>query len=83
MSDLDLVEEYPKEYTTTLFEKVLMASKRAKDLHRGQTQLVPSYHRDTYVALEEIRENAIKLEYREEAPPAHLGHHEGDEEEDV
>lgn len=84
MSNMELVEEYPKEIEMTMFEKVIMASKRAKDLHRGQNELVDSFHRDTYVSIEEINKGYIKLEYREEAPAPMLSDaHDGDEEEDA
>ena len=73
MSDLDLVEDYPREYEMTQFEKVLLAAKRAKDLHVGRAaQLVPSTHKHPYMALEEIKEGAVGLEYRTEEPVAGL-----------
>jgi DNA-directed RNA polymerase omega subunit len=73
MSYLDLVEEYPREYEMTQFEKVLVAAKRAKDLHLGKAaQLVPSEHKHPYMALEELKETAITIAYREEEPKAAL-----------
>ncbi|MDH4224487.1 MAG: DNA-directed RNA polymerase subunit omega [Deltaproteobacteria bacterium] len=72
MSYLDLVEEYPKSFDMTLFEKIIMASKRAKDLHRGHEPLVHSPHKDTYVALEEINTDKITLEYRDDEPVENL-----------
>ncbi|HUJ73992.1 MAG TPA: DNA-directed RNA polymerase subunit omega [bacterium] len=69
MSYLALVEEYPKKSELTQFEKVLVAARRAKDLHRGQqAQLVESEHKEPYVALEELREGKIHRVYREEEP---------------
>jgi DNA-directed RNA polymerase subunit K/omega len=35
MTGLNLVEEYPKDAELTQFEKVLVAARRAKDLHKG------------------------------------------------
>jgi DNA-directed RNA polymerase subunit K/omega len=83
MSYLDLVEEYPKEYKVTLFEKVLMAAKRAKALHAGKMPLVNSMYKDTHLALEEIRQNKIRLAYREDEPTQELAYtrDEGEEEE--
>ena len=66
MSYLDLVEEYPKDYETTLFEKIIMASRRAKDLARGKAPLIDSIHRETYLAIEEIREGYLGLVYRDD-----------------
>ena len=66
MSYLDLVEEYPKDYKTTLFEKIIMASRRAKNLARGKAPLIDSIHRETYMAIEEIREGYIGLVYRDD-----------------
>lgn len=69
MSYLDLVEEYPKDNKMTLFEKVIMTSKRAKDLHAGKTPLIPTGHTSAYQALEEVKEGAISLIYRDEEEP--------------
>lgn len=66
MSYLDLVEAHTKEYKVTLFEKVIMASKRAKALHAGKTPLVDSLHKESYMALEEIRDGKVYLVYRDE-----------------
>ena len=83
MSDLDLVENYPREYESTQFEKVLIAAKRAKDLHTGRaSQLVPSLHKHPYMALEEINEKAIQLEYREGEPVAEISADGGDTEDE-
>ncbi|MBI3992420.1 MAG: DNA-directed RNA polymerase subunit omega [Candidatus Lambdaproteobacteria bacterium] len=83
MSDLDLVEDYPREFEMTQFEKVLLAARRAKDLHVGRAaQLVPSTHKHPYMALEEIKEQAIALEYREEALPEALPDEADDADED-
>jgi len=69
MSNLILIEEYPKDATVTQFEKVLVAAKRAKDLHRGtKVPLVETEHKDTYIALEEIKAQKIHSSYREEEP---------------
>ena len=69
MSYLTLVEEYPKDASMTQFEKVLVAAKRAKDLHKGtRSPLVESEHKDTYVALEELKTSSIRSSYKEEEP---------------
>ena len=83
MSYLELVEEYPKDYKVTLFEKVLMAAKRAKSLHGGKMPLINSLHKDTYLALEEMRQNKIRLAYREEEASQELAYvsDDGDDEE--
>ena len=70
MSYLDLVEEYPKNTKMTLFEKVIMTSKRAKDLHAGKTPLIPTDHTSAYQAIEEVKEGAIVLIYRDEEEQA-------------
>jgi len=75
---LDLVEEYPREFAMTQFEKVLVASKRAKALHAGKDQLVVSDHNPTYVALDELNQGAIRLVYKEE-PVAMIEDENGDE----
>lgn len=74
MSYLELVEEYPRDYKATLFEKVLMAAKRAKALHAGKMPLLSSLHKDTYLALEEIRNGKLNLAYREEELPQELAY---------
>jgi DNA-directed RNA polymerase omega subunit len=67
MPNLNLVEEYPKDAQLTQFEKVLIAAKRAKDLHKGtKVPLLETEHKDTYVALEEIRADKIHSSYRED-----------------
>ena len=41
MDNPELVEEYPREYELTQFEKIQVAAKRAKDLHNAnKTPLV-------------------------------------------
>lgn len=74
MTYLELVEEYPRDYKVTLFEKVLMAAKRAKALHNGKMPLVASMRKDTYLALEEARHEMIRLAYREEELPQELAY---------
>jgi DNA-directed RNA polymerase omega subunit len=69
MTYLSLIEEYPKDAEVTQFEKVLVAARRAKDLHRGtKVPLLETEHKDTYIALEEIRAKKIYSSYREEEP---------------
>lgn len=69
MTKLSLVEEYPKDTQLTQFEKVLVAAKRAKDLHKGtRAPVVESDHKDTYIALEELKAGATHATYKEEEP---------------
>jgi len=83
MTKLSLVEEYPKDTQLTQFEKVLVAAKRAKDLHKGtRGPVVESDHKDTYIALEELKAGAIHSTYKEEEPgelPAPLAEEEEEE----
>ncbi|MCH8075038.1 MAG: DNA-directed RNA polymerase subunit omega [SAR324 cluster bacterium] len=70
MSYLDLVEEFPIKPSLTQFEKILIAVKRAKDLHEeDKVQLVFNHHTSPYLALQEIRDGLITPVYREEEPP--------------
>ena len=70
MNPLQLVEEYPREYELTQFEKVLMAACRAKDLHNiGKAPLLETEYKSPYTALAEILAKKIHLAYREEEPP--------------
>ena len=70
---LDLVEEYPREPIMTQFEKVLMVSKRAKDLHNDdRAPYVEDDYKAPYLALAEMGAGALKLVYREEEPPPKL-----------
>jgi DNA-directed RNA polymerase subunit K/omega len=82
MSYLDLVEDYARDFKLTLFEKVLLAAKRAKALHLGKMPLVDSLRKDTYLALEELKEGKIELAYREEEKHHQIGFgaEEGDDE---
>ncbi len=67
MKNHNLIEEYPREYESTQFEKVLLAAKRAKDLHNAdKAPMVLSDRKAGYVALEEILEKKIFLLYKEE-----------------
>ncbi len=83
MSYLKLVENYPKIVEMTQFEKVLVAAKRAKDLHNGgKVPLIDTEHKPPYAALEELRDGAILRIYREEEPePVAVPAPEEDEEE--
>ena len=66
---LNLVEEYPRQPTMTQFEKVLMAAKRAKDLHNeDKAPYVEDDHKAAYLALAELRAKAIRLVYKEDEP---------------
>jgi DNA-directed RNA polymerase subunit K/omega len=69
MTTLSLVEEYPKDTQLTQFEKVLVAAKRCKDLHKGtRAPLIDSERKDTYIALEELKTGSIHASYQEEEP---------------
>lgn len=72
MSYLGLVEEFPKEPKLTQFEKILVAARRAKDLHdHDKVELVHDHFTAPYIALQELKEGIILSVYREdEAPPA-------------
>ena len=71
---LELVEEYPREPVLTQFEKILVAAKRAKDLHdHDKVELVHSHLTAPYTALQELRLGMILAAYApEEEPPALL-----------
>ncbi len=69
MSYLDLVEEFPKNPEITQFEKIIIAARRAKDLHdHGRVSLVENHHTAPYLALQELRDEIIMPTYREEEP---------------
>ncbi|HEX9844506.1 MAG TPA: hypothetical protein VGC20_17235 [bacterium] len=71
MSYLELVEEFPKEPELTQFEKILVAAKRAKDLHdHDKVELVYNHFTAPYSALQELKEGIIMPVYREEEEPA-------------
>ena len=84
MDNPELVEEFPREYERTQFEKIKVAAKRAKDLHNSQrAALVDSNRTAPYVALEELSSGMIKIVYREEEIiPMITGEAEEAEEED-
>ncbi len=82
MSYLDLVEAHTKDYKVTLFEKVIMASKRAKALHAGRTPRVDSLHKESYMALEEIRDEKVYLVYRDEDSYDELAFRGGEQEDE-
>lgn len=82
MSYLDLVEEFPINPELTQFEKILIAVKRAKDLHEeDKAQLVYNHHTSPYLALQELRDGMITAAYREEQPPSEQIEDDGDDEE--
>lgn len=69
MDNPELVEEYPRDYELTQFEKIQVAAKRAKDLHNAnKTPLVETGRTAPYTALEELKEGVIRTVYREEEP---------------
>jgi DNA-directed RNA polymerase omega subunit len=85
MSYLNLVEEYPKGAEVTQFEKILVAAKRAKDLHAGgKTPLVDTLHKEPYAALEEIKAGKVRRIYRpdEVAPAVALTPEEGEDDDE-
>ena len=66
---INLVEEYSREPVMTQFEKVLMTSKRAKDLHNeDKAPYVEEDHKAPFLALAELRAGAIRLVYKEAEP---------------
>jgi DNA-directed RNA polymerase subunit K/omega len=70
---LDLVEEFPKEPGLTQFEKILVAARRAKDLHdHDKVELIHDHFTAPYIALQELREGFIRPVYREEEEPTVL-----------
>ncbi len=70
MNPMQLVEEFPREYELTQFEKVLVAARRAKDLHNiGKAPLLETHHKSPYTALAELKAKKIIPAYREEEPP--------------
>jgi DNA-directed RNA polymerase subunit K/omega len=78
---LDLVEEFPKHPEYTQFEKIIITAKRAKALHNEDK--APSFlsdHTAPYLALQELKEDRVRLVYRE-APAAALIESEEDVEE--
>ncbi len=84
MSYLDLIEEFPKNPPYTQFEKILIAARRAKDLHdEDRAPLAHDHLTAPYIALQELRDELILPSYQED-PPADLVEDEsedGDEEE--
>ena len=56
-----LVENYPAEYELTQFEKVLVAARRAKDLHRGDAHaLLDEVGKASYIALLEFERGLVE-----------------------
>ena len=83
MSYLDLVEEFPRDNEQTQFEKILVAAKRAKDLHdHDKIPLAYNHHTAPYLALQELREGKITSVYREEEPLEELPKEEGEDNEE-
>ena len=83
MSYLDLVEEFPRDNVQTQFERILVAAKRAKDLHdHDKIPLAYNHHTAPYLALQELREGKIISVYREEEPKEVLAEGEGEENEE-
>jgi len=83
MSYLDLIEEYPRDPKLTQFEKILLAAKRAKDLHdHDKISLADDHFTSPYLALQEIKEGKINLTYSEEESAPVLIEDESDDGED-
>lgn len=83
MDNPDLVEEYPRDFKMTQFEKIIVAAKRAKDLHNhDKAAMVDSQRKIPYVALEELRQDEIKAIYREEEKVELLAEDSEDEEDE-
>ena len=72
MENRELVEEYPREYEMTQFEKILVAAKRAKDLHTGRRAALVDFRKESYQAIQEINEGRLELIYKEDEPVAAL-----------
>lgn len=71
MSYLELVEEFPKSPELTQFEKILVAAKRAKDLHdHDKIELVHIHFTAPYTALQELKQGMIRPVYRDEEEAA-------------
>ncbi len=81
MSYLELVEEFPKNPPYTQFEKILLAARRAKDLHDGdKAPLAYNHPTSPYTALQEVNEAKVLPTYREEEEePAALLEEEGED----
>ena len=69
MSYLDLVEEFPRNPEMTQFEKILLAAKRAKDLHNDdRAPMSVAHHTASYTALQELRSGLILPVYADSEP---------------
>ena len=64
MDYLDFIEEHQKDTLLNLFQKVLVASNRAKDLFEGKTSKLEKEknenHKPTTIAIYEINHNLIE-----------------------
>lgn len=67
MDYLDFVEEYKTQKEITLFEKILVATERAKDLTEGRAPKMEESepHKPTTVAIYEITQKLIDPEIHE------------------
>ena len=84
MSYLELVEEFPREPKLTQFEKIIIAARRAKDLHdHDKVEMVHSQLTAPYTALQELRQGMIRVVYTavEEQPVVVEEAEDADEEE--
>jgi DNA-directed RNA polymerase subunit K/omega len=80
---LELVEEFPKEPKLTQFEKILVAARRAKDLHdHDKVELAHNHFTAPYTSLQELKEGIILPLYHEEEAPAALLEDDSEDEEE-
>jgi len=83
MKNHELIEEYPRDYEQTQFEKILVTAKRAKDIHNNnKTPLVDSIRKSSYIALEEFNARKINSVYREEEIPIQIDEDNDDQEDE-
>lgn len=74
MDNPELVEEFPREFKTTQFEKIVVAAKRAKHLHNeDRAPMVLSDRKAGYVALQELKEDKIRVVYPESETVEKIG----------
>ena len=83
MSYLDLVEEYPREPELTQFEKVIIAARRAKDLHNSDKIPMADNHLTSgFLALQELRDGKIRPVYNTEESTLEVAMDDSDEDDE-
>lgn len=83
MSYLDLVEEYPREPELTQFEKILVAARRAKDLHNSdKIPMADNHITSGYLALQELRDGKILRTYQQDEPTLEIAADDSDDDEE-